>query len=109
MTVSAAVRLRAMKKVNGHAVLRASWVKATRRMIENDARHLVVVDDDGRVVGVVSMRHLFGRLTEALDTPPVRTPAFGPCWTVSARRVEARRPLPHRRRGSSGPVSCPRS
>ena len=109
MTVSAAVRLRAMKKVNGHAALSASWVKAARRMVEKDVRRLVVVDDGGRVVGVVSMRDLFGRLTEALDTPRVRTPAFGPCWTVSAPRVEARRPLPHRRRGSSGPVSCARS
>jgi CBS domain-containing protein len=40
---------------------------AARRMVEKDVRHLVVVDD-GRVVGMVSMRDLFGRLTEALDT-----------------------------------------
>jgi CBS domain-containing protein len=37
-------------------------------MVEKDVRHLVVVDHDARVVGVVSMRDLFGRLTEALDT-----------------------------------------
>ena len=41
---------------------------AARKMVEKDVRHLVVVDHDGRVVGVVSMRDLFGRLTEALDT-----------------------------------------
>lgn len=41
---------------------------AARRMVEKDVRHLVVIDHDGRVVGVVSMRDLFGRLTEALDT-----------------------------------------
>ena len=40
---------------------------AARRMVEKDVRHLVVVDD-GRVVGMVSMRDLFGRLTEALET-----------------------------------------
>jgi CBS domain-containing protein len=40
---------------------------AARRMVEKDVRHLVVVDHDGRAVGVVSMRDLFGRLTEALD------------------------------------------
>jgi CBS domain-containing protein len=42
---------------------------AAQRMVEKDVRHLVVVDHDGRVVGVVSMRDLFGRLTEALDAP----------------------------------------
>jgi CBS domain-containing protein len=41
---------------------------AARRMVEKDVRHFVVIDHDGRVVGVVSMRDLFGRLTEALDT-----------------------------------------
>jgi CBS domain-containing protein len=88
MTVSAAVRLRAMKKVNGHAALSASWVKAARRMVEKDVRHLVVVDDDGRVVGVVSMRDLFGRLTEALDTPRSSNARFR---TVLDRQRAARR------------------
>jgi CBS domain-containing protein len=39
---------------------------AARRMTERDVRHLMVVDD-GKVVGMVSMRDLFGRLTEALS------------------------------------------
>ena len=39
---------------------------AARRMTERDVRHLMVVDD-GEVVGMVSMRDLFGRLTEALS------------------------------------------
>lgn len=38
---------------------------AARRMVEKDVRHLAVVDG-GDVVGMVSMRDLFGRLTEAL-------------------------------------------
>jgi CBS domain-containing protein len=41
---------------------------AARMMVEKDVRHLVVVDDGGGIVGMVSMRDLFGRLTEALDT-----------------------------------------
>jgi CBS domain-containing protein len=41
---------------------------AARKMVEKDVRHLVVVDDAGGVAGVVSMRDLFVRLTEALDT-----------------------------------------
>jgi CBS domain-containing protein len=39
---------------------------AARRMTESDVRHLMVVDD-GDVVGMVSMRDLFGRLTDALS------------------------------------------
>lgn len=39
---------------------------AARRMVEKDVRHLAVVDGD-QVVGMVSMRDLFGRLTDALD------------------------------------------
>jgi CBS domain-containing protein len=41
---------------------------AARKMVDKDVRHLVVVDDDGGIVGMVSMRDLLGRLTEALDT-----------------------------------------
>ena len=37
---------------------------AARRMVEKDVRHLMVVDGD-RVVGMVSMRDLFERLTDA--------------------------------------------
>jgi CBS domain-containing protein len=39
---------------------------AARRMSHRDVRHLMVVDD-GVVVGMVSMRDLFGRLTDALS------------------------------------------
>jgi CBS domain-containing protein len=38
---------------------------AARRMVEKDVRHLAVVDGD-QVIGIVSMRDLFGRLTDAL-------------------------------------------
>jgi CBS domain-containing protein len=41
---------------------------AARKMVEKDVRHVVVVDDGGGIVGIVSMRDLLGRLTEALDT-----------------------------------------
>lgn len=37
---------------------------AARRMVEKDVRHLMVVDGD-QVVGMVSMRDLFERLTDA--------------------------------------------
>jgi CBS domain-containing protein len=38
---------------------------AARRMLEKDVRHLLVVED-GQTAGMVSMRDLFGRLTDAL-------------------------------------------
>jgi CBS domain-containing protein len=43
-----------------------SVLDAARTMIDEDVRHLMVVDGD-QVVGMVSMRDLFGRLTEALS------------------------------------------
>jgi CBS domain-containing protein len=42
-------------------------VDAARKMVDKDVSHLVV-DDGGGIVGMVSMRDLLGRLTEALDT-----------------------------------------
>jgi len=43
-----------------------SWevVDAARRMIQGGFRHLVVTDDSGQVVGIVSIRDMVGALVE---------------------------------------------
>jgi CBS domain-containing protein len=56
-----------------------SWsaVEAASRMIEGGFRHLVVLDDDGRVSGILSIRDLVSSLLEEFQRRSAGVPGPG--------------------------------